>query len=94
MPQDINKKTTVKLLKKGKINFDGGNCEHEILELYYWLQYIYSKYSNDILVDISKISNTYNSEALEMYKNNPKAFIYDDDLTDDSSDDLTDEKTK
>ena len=44
MPGDPIKKTTVKLLKKGKINFDGANSEYEVQELYYWLEYIYTKY--------------------------------------------------
>ncbi len=51
------KKTTVKLLKRGKINFDGGNSEQEIRELYLWLQYIYNKYHKRILFDITKIKN-------------------------------------
>jgi len=49
---DAKKKTTIKLLKKGKINFDGGNSQQEIDELYYWLQYIYVKYQKEILFDI------------------------------------------
>ena len=50
-----NKKTTVKLLKSGKINFDGGNSEVEVDELYYWLQYIYIKYFDKIIFDINKL---------------------------------------
>ncbi len=52
-----SKKTTVKLLKRGKINFDGGNSEQEIRELYLWLQYIYDKYRDRILFDITLIKN-------------------------------------
>jgi len=52
-----NKKTTVKLLKKGKINFDGGNSQQEIEELYAWLEYIYNKYKKEILFDIRDIEN-------------------------------------
>jgi hypothetical protein len=62
MPCDKIKKTTVKLLKKGKINFDGGNSEYEIKELYHWLEYIYSKYKNQILIDITDIKNIYHKE--------------------------------
>ena len=54
---DPNKKTTVKLLKKGKINFDGGNSQQEIEELYAWLEYIYTKYKDQILFDIRNIVN-------------------------------------
>ncbi len=58
------KKSTVKLLKKGKINFDGGNSEYEVMELYYWLAYIYNKYKNEILVDVSQIENKFNLPEL------------------------------
>lgn len=65
---DISKKTTVKLLKRGgKINFDGGNSELEILELYYWVQYIYTLHQKDIIVDVSKIKNEYNIDDYNMY---------------------------
>ena len=43
------KKVTIKILRSGKINFDGGNSEKEIEELYYWLQdYIYS--NQDVII--------------------------------------------
>jgi hypothetical protein len=77
MPNDKDKKTTVKLLKKGKINFDGGNSEYETLELYHWLEYIYSLYKDEILVDITKIKNAYNEE--EIKKINIADIIYSDD---------------
>lgn len=65
---DMTKKTTVKLLKRGgKINFDGGNSELEILELYYWIQYIYTIHQKDIIVDVSKIKNEYNVDDYNMY---------------------------
>jgi len=59
------KKTTVKLLKKGKINFDGGNSEQEILELYYWTQHIYHKYADKILFDVRHITNKYDTDTSE-----------------------------
>jgi hypothetical protein len=76
MPKDTSKKTTVKLLKKGKVNFDGGNSEDEITELYYWLQYIYFKYQKDILVDIRNIKNEYDPSILELLKSDPDKFVY------------------
>lgn len=60
---DPNKKTTVKLLKKGKINFDGGNSQQEIEELYAWLEYIYTKYHDQILFDIRNIVNEYDKDS-------------------------------
>jgi hypothetical protein len=64
MPFDQKKKTTVKLLKKGKINFDGGNSELEMLELYYWLTYIYTIFENEILIDTRQIKNEYNTKKM------------------------------
>jgi hypothetical protein len=60
---DITKKTTVKLLKKGKINFDGGNSQQEVDELYYWLNYIYNKYYDQILFNVDSIVNEYNPDS-------------------------------
>jgi len=79
MPSDPYKKTTVKLLKKGKINFDGGNSEYEMKELYYWLSYIYSTFSSEILIDVQKITNVYNYPLIDNY--NLSDFIYSDDET-------------
>jgi hypothetical protein len=75
MPDDRDKKTTVKLLKKGKINFDGGNSEFEIEELYYWLQLIYIN-NPSIIVDVEKIKNEYNKEEIEKLLLNGSEFIY------------------
>jgi len=73
---DISKKTTVKLLKKGKINFDGGNSQQEVEELYYWLDHLYSKYKSEILFDIRLIKNKYDSDSSDCDNES----IYDDDL--------------
>jgi len=54
--EDPSKKTTIKLLKKGKVNFDGGNSQLEILDLYYYLMYIYEKHKDEILHDIRLIT--------------------------------------
>jgi hypothetical protein len=55
IPNKENKKLTIKVLSSGKINFDGGTSELEIQEIYYWFQYIFIKYWNEI---------TYNSETI------------------------------
>ena len=60
-----NEKTTVNLLKKGKLNFDGGNSQMEIRELYLWLSSIYKKYASEIIINIGDITNTYNSDTSE-----------------------------
>lgn len=75
MINDKDKKTTVKLLKKGKINFDGGNSEEEINELYHWLKYIYSANADRILIDIHQIKNTYNDA--DMLSIDPDTALYD-----------------
>jgi hypothetical protein len=80
MPNDKDNKTTVKLLKKGKINFDGGNSELEMLELYYWLTFIYTKYASEILVNSTQIVNEYNRTKLVGM--NVADFIYSDDESD------------
>ena len=54
---DPTKKTTVKLLKKGKINFDGGNSQQEVEELHHWFTYLYIKYEKQILYDVTLIKN-------------------------------------
>jgi hypothetical protein len=51
IPSKANKKLTIKILSSGKINFDGGNSELEVYELYYWLQFIFNKYWNEIIYD-------------------------------------------
>jgi hypothetical protein len=75
MTADKDKKTTVKLLKRGKINFDGGNSKYEVEELYYWLLYIYNKLKSEILIDVGNIKNTYvESEVANL---DPDTFIFD-----------------
>jgi len=82
---DPKKKTTVKLLKKGKINFDGGNSQQEVEELYYWLQYIYNKYKDEILFDVRDITRDASSDTSDC----SAPSIYDDDC--DEPDDECDE---
>jgi hypothetical protein len=61
IPSKKNKKLTIKILGSGKINFDGGNSGLEIKELYYWLQYIFSKYWNEIVYDPNNCKDEYTS---------------------------------
>jgi hypothetical protein len=82
------KKTTVKLLKKGKINFDGGNSEQEVIELYHWLQFVYNKYSEKVIFDTRKITTGTDSDTSDCSDYS----IYDDD-SDDSDDSKQPTKT-
>ncbi len=51
------KHTTVKVLKTGKIDFDGAKSTEEVEEIYYWLQYVLKKYRSRVLIDITTIVN-------------------------------------
>ena len=57
IPDDIEKKHTVNIFVKGKINFDGANSELEAEHIYYWLAYIFSKYKNRIIYNVQSIEN-------------------------------------
>lgn len=70
------KKTTVNLLKKGKINFGGGNSELEVMDIYYWLEYLYLRNAAKILVNITKIRNEFEPELLQMWEACPNSFIF------------------
>jgi len=74
LPNKLDKKMTVKMLKTSKINLDGCNNELEGIELYYYTQYIYQKYAQEVLVDISTILNEYNAEEMDAL--NPETFLY------------------
>jgi hypothetical protein len=51
IPWKKDKKTTIKILRSGKVNFDGGNSEKEIFELYYWLQWFILKNYDKVVYD-------------------------------------------
>jgi hypothetical protein len=81
IPTNPFKKVTIKLLKKGKINFDGFNSELEVREVYYWLHHIYHKYRNQILIDITKIVNETDDDSSSCSNSS----IYDSSTESDSS---------
>jgi TATA-box binding protein (TBP) (component of TFIID and TFIIIB) len=73
VPWRIDKRTTVKILRSGKINIDGGNSIEECYELYYWLDHMFSKYQADILYNtVEAVANNSDDMSGES--------IYDDDL--------------
>jgi hypothetical protein len=45
----MSKRTTIKVLRSGKINIDGGNSELESYELYHWLENIFADYASTII---------------------------------------------
>lgn len=55
--EDKEKKATVKLLKRGKINFDGANSQDEVELLYLYLQHIYHTHCTQVLVNIADVAS-------------------------------------
>ena len=78
----MNKRTTIKVLRSGKINIDGGNSIKESYELYHWIESLFAEYYHSIL---------YNPDALNItdddYDSESGESLYDDD--DDDDDDFT-----
>jgi hypothetical protein len=74
VPWKLEKRTTIKILRSGKINFDGGNSEEEIRELYHWLEFMFFRYYSEVIYDPQNIElNSSDNESGES--------IYDDDLS-------------
>jgi hypothetical protein len=53
VPWRMDKRTTIKILRSGKINIDGSNSIEEAYELYHWLEYMFIQHYDEILFDIS-----------------------------------------
>jgi len=78
-----NKKTTIKLLQSGKINFDGAIEKKEITKLYKWLNELFIKNYNEIIndsielpvesdssdTDKSEYHYHYSDEYIDIYEN-------------------------
>lgn len=71
----MNKRTTIKILRSGKINIDGGNSEEESYELYHWLESIFVDYQASIIFD----KDSAYSESSE-YDIGSGGSVYDDDF--------------
>ena len=54
-PKDVLKDITIKLYQSGKINIDGGKEIAEIEELYLWLNSIFIKNKEELIIDISQV---------------------------------------
>ena len=74
IPWKKDKKTTIKILRSGKVNFDGGNSEDEIFELYYWLQwFILDKYEEIVYdEDADDIVSDDTEGYISLYDSDPK----------------------
>lgn len=79
VPWNMEKKTTIKILSSGKINFDGCNSELEAMELYYWLrQFIEINYDTVIYDPDEYVSEESSSD--------PNKSVYDDELESEDDD--------
>ena len=77
VPWKMSKRTTIKVLRSGKINIDGGNSIEESYELYHWIESIFAEYASTILynpTDVVDESDEYDIGSGES--------VYDDDLDD------------
>jgi TATA-box binding protein (TBP) (component of TFIID and TFIIIB) len=72
----MNKRTTIKILRSGKINIDGGNSIEEAYELYHWLEYIFTEFASVILFDKTNAVITSDTDT----DSDSVESIYDDDL--------------
>lgn len=75
VPWRMDKRTTIKILRSGKINIDGSNSIEEAYELYHWLEYIFIKHYDEILFN----TTTVQSDSGE-YDTGDGVAIYDEDL--------------
>jgi hypothetical protein len=75
VPWEPNKRTTIKILRSGKINIDGGNSINEVYELYYWLENLFSDNIETIIYK-PEPDNTYYSDEYDIGSGRS---IYDDD---------------
>jgi hypothetical protein len=66
IPWKKDKKTTIKILRSGKVNFDGGNSQEEIFELYHWLQwFILDRYEEIVYDEEASDSDSDDTEGYE-----------------------------
>ena len=76
VPWKLSKKTTIKILRSGKINIDGGNSVEEAYELYYWLENVFLKNYETIIYDPSNIE-----DESDEYDIGSGGSVYDEDLS-------------
>ena len=72
----LSKRTTIKILRSGKINIDGGNSVEEAYELYHWLENIFLEYQSAIIFDKSLAI----AEDSEYEMSSDVVSIYDDNI--------------
>jgi len=70
----MHKRTTIKVLRSGKINIDGGNSIKESYELYHWIESLFAQYAHSILYNPDTINITDDNYDIESGES-----LYDDD---------------
>lgn len=53
VPWKMTKRTTIKVLRSGKINIDGGNSIEECYSLYHWLASLLYEHKESVLYDVT-----------------------------------------
>ena len=76
VPWKMNKRTTIKILRSGKINIDGSNSIEESYELYHWLENVFIENSDTILYDPDIVESD-----SDYYDIGSGESIYDDELS-------------
>lgn len=64
-PGNKDKKTTCKLMKSGRVNFDGGLTTKQVIEIHLWLQDLYHRHSAEVIFDIETIVDHTDYETSE-----------------------------
>lgn len=77
VPWKMGKRTTIKVLRSGKINIDGGNSIEESYELYHWIESMFAEYSSTILYN-----PTDPIDESDEYDIGSGGSVYDDELND------------
>lgn len=75
VPWKMTKRTTIKVLRSGKINIDGGNSIEECFSLYHWLAALLFEHKDTVLYDI-----TDEIVDIDEYSIGSGCSIYDDEL--------------
>ncbi len=77
VPWKLTKRTTIKVLRSGKINIDGSNSIEESYELYHWMASVMLDHP-ELFYDLTTIANAADSDSYEI--DSDCGSIYDEDL--------------
>jgi hypothetical protein len=89
VPWKMTKRTTIKVLRSGKINIDGGNSIMESYELYHWIESMFAEYSSTILYNPTDIVSESDGYCIGSGES-----VYDCDLSDNFIQETRDDHTQ